>query len=81
MMYQSIYTPRENYVDDDICLMGSSVALASPSQYELNINTGISISKRLNNLLCLSFFCYFNFRDVLEKKTSQPKIRAEMLEG
>ena len=38
-------------------------------------------SKRLENLLCMSFFYYFNFGNILQKKISKPRIKAEMLNG
>ena len=47
----------------------------------LGYTSGISASKQLKNLLCTPFFPYFNSGDALRKKTSKPRIKAEMLDG
>ena len=47
----------------------------------LGCTPGTSTSRRLENLLRMSSLRYFNSGDALRKKTSKPKIRAEMLDG
>ena len=47
----------------------------------LGYTLSILASNQLENLLHTSFFRYFNFGDTLQKKTSQPRISTEMLDG
>ena len=56
-------------------------ARLSPATSALGYTPGTSALGRLENSLRTSSFRYFNSGDALRKKTSKPRIRAEMLDS
>ena len=53
----------------------------SPAISALRYTPGTLALGRLENLLRTSSLCYFNSGDALRKKTSKPRIRAEMVDS